>query len=174
MFVESADMTCLRQGDILEGVVFPRLASQEISVLGSIHRATPQPSVPSLTASTNNHRDDPAWMVAQVPVRLSFCAIMSQCCDLEARHGRLTIPTFALCRLIPIPGSIISDAQRLSSLRENKDPRVGSDPGFINFFYIPSHSRLESKEWVVDFNQVVSIPGRDFPDIPFKKNFAIT
>jgi hypothetical protein len=169
MFVEVADTTCLRQGDILEGIPFPRLAAGEISILGTISHETPQPHVPRLTAATSTHRDDPSWIAAQVPVRLSYCAIISQCCDLEPRSGRMVIPTFALARLIPIPQSINSDAQRLASLRSNKDPRVGSDPGFINFFHIPSHPRLSGSEWVVDYNQTISVPGREFPAILAKK-----
>jgi hypothetical protein len=169
MFVGVADTTCLRQGDILEGIPFPRLAAGEMSILGIISHETPQPHVPCLTAATMTHRDDSSWISAQVPVRLSYCAIISQCCDLEARNGRMVIPTFALARLISIPQSIISDAQRLASLRSNKDPRVGSDPGFINFFHVPSHSRLDGREWIVDYNQIVSVPGREFPAILSKK-----
>src|SRR6266481_9897827 len=112
MFVEAADTTCLRQGDILEGIPFPRLAAREISILGTISHETPQPHVPRLIAATSTHRDDPSWIAAQVPVRLSYCAIISQCCDLEPRSNQLQLPTFALARLIPIPKQIAADAQR--------------------------------------------------------------
>ncbi len=154
-------MTCLRQGDVLEGVPFPRLASAEISILGRISPEPSQPAVPKLSAVTNPHREDQNWLVAQVPVRLSFCAIISQCCDLEPRHGELRIPTFAVARLIPIPRHISSDPQRLASLRSNKDPRSGSDPGYINFFHIAAHDRLERLEWVVDYNQIICVPGKE-------------
>lgn len=169
MFLEVADATCLRQGDVLEGVPFPRLSSAEISILGRISPEASQSAVPKLSAVTNPHREDQNWLVAQVPVRLSFCAIISQCCDLEPRHDELRIPAFAVARLIPIPRHISSDAQRLASLRSNKDPRSGSDPGYINFFYVPAHDRLERKEWIVDYNQIVCIPGKEFPSILSKK-----
>jgi hypothetical protein len=170
MFLQVADMTCLRQGDVLEGIPFPRLSFAEISILGRITSEALQPSVPKLSAVTNQHREDQNWLVAQIPVRLSFCAIISQCCDLEPRNNELRIPTFAIARLIPLPTHISSDAQRLASLRSNKDPRSGSDPGYINFFHIPAHDRLDRKEWIVDYNQAVCVPGKEFPAILSKKD----
>jgi len=165
MFVSAADMSCLRQGDILDGILFPRLSSTETRILGRISSGPSQPTVPSLSAVTATHRDDPQWLVAQVPVRVSFCAVIPQCCDLEPRNGQLMLPTFALARLIPVPKQILTDPQRLASLRSNKDPRVGTDPGYINFFYVESRPELNGREWVVDFNQTICIPGREFPAI---------
>jgi hypothetical protein len=75
------------------------------------------------------------------------------------------MPAFALARLIPIPKQIMADAQRLASLKSNKDPRVGSDPGYINFFYVEPNPLLHGKEWVIDFNQTICIPGKEFPGI---------
>src|SRR5258708_29656426 len=169
MFTEAADMTCRRKGDILEGIPFPRLTSVDISVLGRISAETIQPAVPKLTAVTNAHREDQNWLVAQVPVRLSFCAVITQCCDLEPQNGQLRMPAFALSRLIQIPKSIASDVQRLTSLRTNKDPRVGTDPGYVNFFYVAPHPRLENKEWIVDYNQTICLPGREFPGVLSRK-----
>jgi hypothetical protein len=169
MFAEAADVTCLRQGDILEGIPFPRLSSAEISVLGRMSAEAMQPAVPKLAAVTNVHREDQNWLTAQIPVRLSFCAVITQCCDLELQNGQLRMPAFAVSRLIQIPKNIASDVQRLTSLRTNKDPRVGRDPGYINFFYIPPNPRLENKEWVVDYNQVTCLPGREFPAVLSRK-----
>src|SRR5260370_15482527 len=160
MFVPVGDITCVRQGDILDGVPFPRLSSAEPCILGRLPRVVSQTSVPQLATHTGTHREDSQWLVAQIPVRLSYCAVMSQCCELEPRNGQIGIPAFALARLISIPKKIIDDAQRLASLKSNKDPRDGSDPGYVNLFYIPARPELSEKEWVVDFNQTVSIPGK--------------
>jgi hypothetical protein len=168
MFVEVADATCLRQGDILGGIPFPRLNSAELRILGTIGPG-PQPAVPTLAAKTNTHRDDANWLVAQYPARLSFCAVLSQCCYLEPRNGQVRIPAFSLARLIAIPRGIASDPQGLASLRANKDPRNTSDPGYLNFFHIPAHDRIERKEWVVDYNQTISIPGVEFPSVLSQK-----
>ena len=75
------------------------------------------------------------------------------------------MPAFVVARLIPVPARILADPQRLESLRANKDPRMGSDPGFINLFHISINERLGDAEWIVDFNQFVSIPGSEFPGI---------
>jgi hypothetical protein len=75
------------------------------------------------------------------------------------------MPAFALARLIPIPKQIATDAQRLASLKSNKDPRVGSDPGYINLFFVEPNPALSGKEWVVDFNQTICIPGKEFPAV---------
>ena len=134
MFVEVADATCLRQGDILGGIFFPLLQAAEIRILGTITPETPHAGVPTLVAKTNTHRDDANWLTAQYRSRLSFCAVLSQCCYLEPRTGQLRIPAFSLARLIAIPRGILSDPQGLASLRANKDPRNTRDPGYLNFF----------------------------------------
>ena len=164
MFLAVADMSCLRQGDILDGVPFPRLSSADTSILGRMSSAACQ-TLPNLSPLTSTHRDDSQWLVAQLPVRLSFCAVISQCCDLEPRNSQLQMPAFALARLIPIPKQIATDPQRLASLKSNKDPRVGSDPGYINLFYLEPSPALNGKEWVVDFNQTICIPGKEFPAV---------
>lgn len=168
MFVPAADATCLRQGDILSDIVFPRLSSSEITILGRIVGSS-STAVPNLLPVTNSHRNDPNWVVAQVPARLSFCAVLSQCCDLEPRNDRLLMPTFIVARLLPIPKNITADSQRLASLKNNKDPRVGTDPGYINLFYIPAHPLLDNSDWIVDYNQAICIPGLEFPAILSKK-----
>ena len=167
MFVEVADATCLRQGDILEGIPFPRLSLNEIQFLAAAEGV--QSAVPTVIAKTHTHRDDQSWLTAQIPVRLSFFAVLSQCCDLESRNGQILMPTFSLGRLVPIPKGIASDAQRLASARANKDPRVTVDPGYVNYFHIPNNARLDGKEWLVDYNQTIAIPGREFPSILSRK-----
>ena len=169
MFVEDADIACLRQGDILEGIPFPLLRAEDLVLLGRINPQAAQSPTPALSSVTRTHRDDPNWLTAQLPVRLSFCAVISQCCDLEPRNGRILMPAFAVARLIPIPRSILADAQRLASLRSNKDPREPTDPGYVNLFYVPQHERLNGKEWVVDYNQTIAIPGSEFPAILRRK-----
>ena len=169
MFLEVADMTCLRQGDILEGIPFPRLSSSEIAILARISSEGSPSAVPRISAITNVHRDDQNWLLAQVPIRLSFCAVISQCCDLEPRNSQLRMPAFAVARLIEIPKNIAADPQRLLSLRANKDPRIGNDPGYVNFFYIRPDGRVQDKEWIVDYNQTLCIPGREFPGVLSRK-----
>jgi hypothetical protein len=72
------------------------------------------------------------------------------------------MPAFAVARLIPVPPSILANPEKLASLRANKDPRSPTDPGYINYFYIGSQPRLDNKEWIVDYNQTICIPGSEF------------
>jgi hypothetical protein len=167
MFVQDADTTCLRQGDVLKDILYPLLSSQEVAVLGRLTEA--QDSPPALSAITRLHRNDPNWLTAQIPVRLSYCCVASQCCDLEPRHGKIRMPAFVLARLIQVPAQIMTDPQRLESLRSNKDPRIPGDPGFLNLFHIPAHDLLGGVEWVADFNQLLSIPGSEFPGVVANK-----
>jgi hypothetical protein len=168
MSLQDADMTCLRQGDILRDIPVPLLASQEILILGRIDPSA-SGSAPALSAVTKAHRQDPNWLTAQLPVRRCYCVVISQCCDLAARNQRIPMPAFAVGRLIAVPKGILEDPQRLESLRTNKDPRNPVDPGFINLFYFPRHERLGDTEWVVDYNQVTSIPCAEFPAILSRK-----
>jgi hypothetical protein len=169
MFQQEVDRTCLRQGDILAGVPFPLLSSERIILIATAAFGMSASAVPTVAPVTHPHRDDPNWVTAQVPVRLGFFAVTSQCCDLQPRHQKIPMPTFALARLIPVPARILSDSQKLASLKQNKDPRARDDPGWINFFYVPSHEVLDNRDWVVDFNQLISIPSSEFPAIMARK-----
>jgi len=169
MFVPEADMSCLRQGDILKEIPFPLLSTQDLLVLGSVAEHQGQSQRRSLVAVTRVHRQDPDWVTAQIPIRFCYCAVLSQCCDLAPRHDKIRMPTISLARLIPVPARILNDPEALASLRGNKDPRNVADPGFINLFYVPAHEYLDATEWVVDYNQTVSIPSQEFPGILRKK-----
>jgi len=151
MFLQDADMTCLRQGDILRDIPIPLLASAEMAVLARIDPAA-SGTAPPLYPVTKTHRQDPHWLIGQLPLRRCYCVVISQCCDLAPLNQRIPMPAFAVGRLISVPKGILEDPQRLQSLRANKDPRDPSDPGFVNLFYFPPHERLGDREWVVDYN----------------------
>jgi len=170
MFVGDADFErdCLRQGDILERVPFPLLDLSNLPVLGQIQGGKTEFQYPMLTTLLRQHRDDPHYFTGQLALRLSYCAVISHCCELEPRHGRLLPACFSVARLIPVKSSIIADATKLESLRENRDPRKGN-PGFLDYFHVQAHPRLDSKEWMVDYGQLVSIPNSQFPDILGRK-----
>jgi hypothetical protein len=111
-----------------------------------------------------------------VPARRSFQALrmlaessLSQCCDIAPRRGRILQPTIALARLIPVPPGLAGNADKLASLQANKYPLNPEDPGYINLFHIPEHPLLDGREWVVDYNQVLSIPATEFPEILQRK-----
>ncbi len=101
-------------------------------------------------------------------MRLSFCAVLSNCCEVEPRHNKMLQAAFTVARLIPIKDSILAHSEKLASLKANRDPR-GANPGYIDYFYVEPHERLDNKEWMVDYSQLASIPNSEFPDVLKRK-----
>ena len=165
MFAAEADPNCLRQGDILASLPFPLIKPQALAAIGTYNPIGGEGGAPLFTPVTSSHREDPGWLTLQNMWRLVFGAVISQCCDLAPRNGRILLPAVALARLVPITQSTTRDAAKLASLRANKDPRDDADPGVIKLFYIPPHEKLGGTEWTVDYNQVFSIPSNEYPAI---------
>jgi hypothetical protein len=163
------DVASLRQGDILEGVPFPLMDHGKINVLGSVAQDRDYNALPPLSAKTHQHRDDREWVTAVIPVRFGFCTVLSNCCDLEPREGRIQAPVLTLARLRPIPNDIKSNQALFDSLKANKDPRDGNDPGYIDFFYLETHALLQNQDWRVHYNQVVTLPTSDITHLLRKK-----
>jgi hypothetical protein len=166
MFISDADMTCLRQGDILANIPFPQLATKDTAFLGSA--SLHQLGDLQFSPQSKMIRDLPMY-VCQVQARIGFAAVVSQCCDLAPRDGnRIDQPTIALARLVPISARVLNDPQKITNLRSNSDPRV---PGaaFLNLFHIVARDQLNGHDWVVDFGQIFSIPSAEFPAIMVRK-----
>jgi hypothetical protein len=160
-FVRGCDgfeIASLRQGDILEGVPFPLMDHEKIQILGSIAQDQDYNNVPPISSKTHQHRDDREWVTAVIPVRFGLCAILSNCCDLEPRNGRVQTLAISLARLRPIPIDIRNNPANFDSLKANKDPRDRENAGYIEYFYLESHPLLQNQDWRVQFNQVVSVP----------------
>jgi hypothetical protein len=166
MFIADADLTCLRQGDILANVPFPQVKAADTRFLGAASLET----LGTLTFNAHAKivRNLPMY-TCQVETRLGFAAVISQCCDIAPRAGnRIEQPTIALARLTPIPASITGDPVALTDLRSNSDPRVPG-AGFLNLFHIRATQLTENRDWMVDFGQVFSIPSAEFPAILSRK-----
>jgi len=127
-------------------------------MLADVGDTTPEVNV---TPKYHEHRQDNRWTTLQVPVRFSYCAVISNCCDLEPRDGRVLVHAIAMARLRPIPPDIRNDQRRLDSLIANKDPRDPDDPGYIDYFYVAPHEQLSNADWMVSFHQIVSVPSTD-------------
>ena len=171
MFHLEAEMDRLRQGDILNEIPFPLLDLKQVNVLGEIQPGTGTP-FPSITTKLHPHREDPHYFWGQVPMRLSHCAVTSNCCEIEPRHGKILQAAFSVARLIPIKSSIQNDPSKLESLHANRNP-TRPPVGFLDYFYIEPHPRLGGRGWMVDFSQVVSIPNSEFPSILERKTLQM-
>jgi hypothetical protein len=155
---DAFDGVSLRQGDILAGIPFPLMDSTRMRLLGTVAPVYNYAALPQISVTTHEYRADPDWVTIQVPVRFCSCAVLSNCCDLEARNGgRPQAVGVNLARLRPISGDIRNDAARFQSLRANKDPRT-DDPGYIDYYYLEAHELLGNQDWRVHYSQVVTIP----------------
>lgn len=166
MFVPDAamDKACLRQGDILKNILYPLLIRSDIRVLGSYSLSEPPNSNVTFQLEEVTYRQSPA-LRCLASARITFAAVISQCCDIEPRNGKIVQASIALARLVPVPPSPAKDAAKFASLSANKYPLNPDDPGYFNYFYITSNELLDGKDWVVDYNQVLSIPAAEFPAI---------
>ncbi|MGA7886521.1 MAG: hypothetical protein WCA44_12325 [Acidobacteriaceae bacterium] len=164
------DVASLRQGDILEGVPFPLIDPADLHMLGAAQFDREFTEVPELRAVKHVHRKDPEWVKALLPIRFGFCIVLSNCCDLEPHDGgNISAPVFTMARLHPIPLDIVNSAELYESLKANKDPRDPADPGYIDYFYLEPHAKLQNREWRVHFNQVVTLPTKAIGTILMQK-----
>lgn len=163
------EVASLRQGDILEGVPFPLVDHTKIQVLGSIAPDQDFTSIPALEPKLHQHRDDREWTTAVAPLRFGFCAVLSNCCDLQPRNGKVQTHAVVLARLRPVPSDIKRNDEAFGSLRANKDPRDRTDAGYLEYFYFEAHERLSQQDWRVQFNQVVCLPTTDIALLLRKK-----
>lgn len=164
----------LRQGDILVGIPFPLIDNTKIEILGTADATQESSSLPAISPATHEHRGDREWVKLQVPGRYGYCAVLSNCCDLQRRSGRIQIHAVALGRVRPISEDIRRSAERYESLRANKDPRDAHDPGYIDYFYLARHERLENSDWVVHYNQLFSVPSVNAEFLSSKKILQLT
>jgi hypothetical protein len=161
LYAAALDPGNLRQGDILRNVPFPLLLHAKTLLLGSLAAPAEVAPLPSIVARSHEHRGDPAWVTVQVPARYGYCAVISNCCDLEVRDGAIPAHAVVLARLRPISPDLRNDAARLESLRANKDPRDPDDPGYIDYFYVEPDVLLHNEDWIVHYHQLISIPMAD-------------
>lgn len=166
---EGFDIAVLRQGDILAGVPFPLLDLKEMRVLGEIDQSDGFTSIPSLTTKRFEHRKDKDWTSALVPVRFGFCAVVSNCCDLEPHGGKIQGHAVLLARLQTIPIDIRNNQENFDSLQANKDPRNKTQAGYMDFFYLEPHEKLLRQDWRIHFNQILCLPTNDLTSLLGKK-----
>lgn len=141
----------------------------KMQVLGAIAQDYDYAALPSITAKTHEHRADKGWVTLQLPARFGLCAVLSNCCDLEPREGRVQAHAVMLARLRPISADTRNNADHFASLTANRDPRDRENAGYIDYFYLEPHPLLEGTDWNVHFNQVVTLPTTDIGVLLRKK-----
>jgi len=179
MFAETAEWKPfeLRQGDILVGIPFPFLSPTDLSLLGKIP-AGGHPHFPVISACMRPWRDpnDASYFTGQLLMKLCPCMVVTQCCELRVnKKGALSeVAAITVCRIVPARASIMEDADKLISLRENRDPRVLAVRSYKNYFGIGTGNGLSEADLMVDFAQMACVPATEFPAIMDKKHAQLT
>lgn len=164
----------LRQGDILAAVTFP-IIDNELVVLGQIdHAAGAHPTHPRINTLPREHRNQQDCFTGQTKMRLAPAAVISHCCELELRSGKCLLPSIAVARVMPVKRAILNDADKMASLKGNRDPRDPSSPGYRDYFYLEPDQKLGPGEWVVDFSQIASVAATEYQRLVQQKILQLT
>jgi hypothetical protein len=170
MFLGDGQMQrdCLRQGDILRGIPFPLLEQiDNLLGLAKLQSSDSYFSPPGVEFAPTPNRNDHNWFtVAFVKMRLCYCAVLSNCCELEMR-GKMMPHSLSVARLIPIDPNFLKDADTLAIIKASSDPREGKQ--YLRYFYIGPQKRLEDKEWLVDFSQILTLPRTELQEVLKRK-----
>ncbi|HEV7673283.1 MAG TPA: hypothetical protein VGQ12_02005 [Candidatus Angelobacter sp.] len=156
MFVD-LDTSTLRQGDIIAEMPFPLVRLDRKTRFWGTYVRESGGRV-DLEAETETFRSRP-WMLAQVHAAISFCAVLSQCCDVAAAQDHPP-PAFLLCRLVPVNDGMRKNPSAYSTLKENIDP-WGTGRPFFSLFYVGMPAALD-KEYVADYGQVMTVVWSDY------------
>lgn len=99
-------------------------------------------------------------------MKLAFCAVMTQCCELVCNaQGKLRfIQAISVCRLVPLTLAMKASADKLKMIRSNPDIR--KENAYKNYFYYGAPAEVGGhEELMADFNQTACIPSREFPEL---------
>lgn len=165
MFVEAPNKEELRQGDIIEGLLFPIMQFRQLSLLGTPHESSFSNTSPNLLATFEEKKK---VFTAQVKVFQAFAIVLSQCCDIAIRaDGKLDAPVFVVAPLIDVPYQVQKNSEMLSLLQNN------STENFVNFFYITQQDPLP-KSFIVDFGRPLSVPREELSFVLSRKVLEMT
>lgn len=159
----------LRQGDVLSAVPFPIIDAESV-VLGKIDNEAPiDIPHPKIFTLPREHRSQRDCLTMQIKARLAPSAVLSHCCELELRNGKCLLPAISVARIVAIKESISRQTEKITSLRENKDPRNQTDPGYLHYFYLEPAAAIGGLEYVVDFAQITSVPVTEYQTLLQRK-----
>src|SRR5262249_39878356 len=96
-----------------------------------------------------NHRNDAEWVLVQALAKYGFCSVISHCCDLEPRNGKVQTQPINFARLRPVPNDLRANAERFATLSSNADPRNQAGPVYFDRFYLQAHADLNNTDWIV-------------------------
>lgn len=163
MFLTNTQMEkdSLRQGDILGWIPIPVIEYiDDIRGVAKIRGGSSYFESPKVEFTPDPRHGDENWFAASgVKVRFCYCAVFSNCCELE-RLGAAN--SFSVARLMPIPENIRKSPEKLEILKSNSDPRIHKH--YQKYFYVSPQAQLDGRDWVVDFSQITTVPKTAIPE----------
>jgi hypothetical protein len=163
MFIETVDRSTLRQGDVVRDIVFPIARFDSTRVLGKPVRQEDGSSGIDVVSEGSPERP---YQIIQVQGTLGFCAVLSQCCDVDASQNPPP-HSLVLCKVLPVPKSIAKRQSSHDTLIANLDP-YGDRKAFIGNFWFGSIPG-ETWEFMADFGQVMTAPWADYSQVLSRK-----
>jgi hypothetical protein len=155
MFLTEPDKTELRQGDIVFGLVYPIVNSTALDVLCRPD-ARPRVDEPAtFTPVLIETRPYGNSFLIQLRAVMGYSVILSQCCDLSLRDGKLVNPGFVLSPLTQIPYTIRTNPDNLTRLQSN------TLTDYTSLYYLRAQVPL-TLDLMVDFSTVASVVNKDY------------
>jgi hypothetical protein len=163
MFVQKADPTTLRQGDIIRDVVFPLARIGSSTVFLGTHKegAAESPTLAGITEQIGRSH----YLVGQIHTVPSLCSVLSQCCDVDSNQDPPP-PSFVLCRVLPVPEGL-RRSKYFETAKANVDP-YGTDRPHYRLFYLGSLAGLPD-EYLADYGLCMTVAWRDYNHILKRK-----
>jgi hypothetical protein len=161
MFIPIHDAKSLRQGDIIAGIYYPLLKHNDLTILGKQTETPSSQGDEIVLAALVENKKYVQGLIKFIP---TLAIVASQCCDVEAKDGKLDVPAFVLVPLEPLRvlHSIAKDQAEIDKLKMN-DPSI-----YSNLFYLEATAPIQEPS-IVNFNKVFSVQQSDYPTILTKK-----
>ena len=166
MFSDTADPE-LRQGDIVEGLVFPKVICEALPVVGVPSTGNHPIASPFNLTGSFDRNSGLEWFSAQIKVIRVYSMILSPCCDLQLREGRLSLPAILAAPLLDVTFKIRNSPDDLRIFKENRLE------DYTGQYYVEGHPPLP-RDYMVDFCRIVSIPSGEYAHILRGKILQLT
>ncbi|MGA2168745.1 MAG: hypothetical protein ABSG62_11075 [Terracidiphilus sp.] len=159
MFSDAADLTNLKQGDIVRDFVFPIARVDSTRLLSRVVGTTGTKICVEAAAEGDPKRQH---HIVQVQGTVASCAVMSQCCDVDSSQNPPP-HSFVLCKLVPVPPKLQQHRPSYETLIANVDP-YGGAKAFIQNFWFGKVPGLHG-EFMADFAQPTTISWADYQKV---------
>lgn len=157
MFIPVCDTKSLRQGDVIKGIYYPLLKHGELSLVGRPTEAGHTQVDGIVLAASVENKKYVQGLMKFVP---TLGIVVSQCCDVQAKDGKLDVPAFVLAPIEPLRflHTIATNPDAVANLKKNHPSK------YANLFYLGDTPPIQEPS-IVNFNKVFSVQQSDYQTI---------